>query len=498
VAHLPRNRAHGRCAWIGAGLMLFLLALTSGSLHADETPDACIMKLEGAISQALSKAIIRKIEEAEKNGVKTFILELNTPGGTIQDSTELGDFIFQREDIDVIAYIHPKAYSGGTMVALACKEIYIDAAVGMMGDVAPVAMGAEILGEKVQSPLRKTLLNYAAKRGYPDALVKAMVTKELEVFRVETADDPRPRFITGDQFDALPEEEKAKILKGKKELIVPAGQLLTMNAADALEYGFAKEAVGSTQALFDTLQIKRGKVQRLYLTGSERLLAFLDMFSPLLIIGGFVLIFLELNNPGFGLPGILGIGCFVVFFLIKWTLHYARLLELILFVAGLAFLMVEMFFIPGFGVVGAAGLALMFISLVLMFQEFGLPGTERETTVFLQNLLKVTVSLAGSAIGIAVLLHFIPSLPGLGRLVLRQDLAAAHAGEMLEFHTPGLAQMVGEVGISVTPLRPAGRAEFGDALLDVVTEGEFIETGSRVQIHQIRGNRIVVRPYREV
>ncbi|MCK4375239.1 MAG: NfeD family protein, partial [Candidatus Brocadiae bacterium] len=50
---------------------------------------------------------------------------------------------------------------------------------------------------------------------------------------------------------------------------------------------------------------------------------------------------------------------------------------------------------------------------------------------------------------------------------------------------------------ALTALRPAGRAEFGDRLLDVVTEGGFIEKGARVQIVEIRGSRVVVGPYRE-
>jgi membrane-bound serine protease (ClpP class) len=58
--------------------------------------------------------------------------------------------------------------------------------------------------------------------------------------------------------------------------------------------------------------------------------------------------------------------------------------------------------------------------------------------------------------------------------------------------------MVGEVGVAQTALRPAGRAEFGDRLMDVVTEGEFVDRGDKVRIREIHGNRIVVEPYREV
>jgi membrane-bound serine protease (ClpP class) len=54
--------------------------------------------------------------------------------------------------------------------------------------------------------------------------------------------------------------------------------------------------------------------------------------------------------------------------------------------------------------------------------------------------------------------------------------------------------MVGRVGVALTALRPAGRAEFGETLLDVVTEGGFVPKGERVKVLEVRGNRVVVAP----
>ena len=52
---------------------------------------------------------------------------------------------------------------------------------------------------------------------------------------------------------------------------------------------------------------------------------------------------------------------------------------------------------------------------------------------------------------------------------------------------------VGDLGIAHSPLRPAGKARFGESYLDVVTDGDFIERGSQLCITEIAGNRIVVR-----
>ncbi|MDP6380168.1 MAG: NfeD family protein, partial [Phycisphaerae bacterium] len=53
---------------------------------------------------------------------------------------------------------------------------------------------------------------------------------------------------------------------------------------------------------------------------------------------------------------------------------------------------------------------------------------------------------------------------------------------------------VGEEGTASSTLRPAGKAKFGERLIDVVTEGDFIDAGARVRIIEVHGNRIIVKP----
>jgi membrane-bound serine protease (ClpP class) len=52
---------------------------------------------------------------------------------------------------------------------------------------------------------------------------------------------------------------------------------------------------------------------------------------------------------------------------------------------------------------------------------------------------------------------------------------------------------VGDVGEVVSTLRPTGKAEFGDAIVDVVAEAEFLDKGTKIEIIEIHGNRVVVR-----
>ena len=55
------------------------------------------------------------------------------------------------------------------------------------------------------------------------------------------------------------------------------------------------------------------------------------------------------------------------------------------------------------------------------------------------------------------------------------------------------AALLGAVGTSATALRPAGMAQFGEAYIDVVSEGNYIPAGVRVQVVEIEGNRVVVK-----
>ena len=53
--------------------------------------------------------------------------------------------------------------------------------------------------------------------------------------------------------------------------------------------------------------------------------------------------------------------------------------------------------------------------------------------------------------------------------------------------------LVGQEGVALTPLRPAGTARIGERKVDVVSDGEVIDPGTRVRVIEVKGNRVVVR-----
>ena len=61
-------------------------------------------------------------------------------------------------------------------------------------------------------------------------------------------------------------------------------------------------------------------------------------------------------------------------------------------------------------------------------------------------------------------------------------------------HDSGRKALVGQTGSAVTMLRPAGVATIDGVKYDVVTQGGVIDFGSQVEVVEVTGNRVVVRP----
>ncbi len=54
--------------------------------------------------------------------------------------------------------------------------------------------------------------------------------------------------------------------------------------------------------------------------------------------------------------------------------------------------------------------------------------------------------------------------------------------------------LLGSHGTTMTQLTPSGKARFESRMVDVITECEMVERGRQVEVVQVRGNRVFVRP----
>jgi membrane-bound serine protease (ClpP class) len=433
--------------------------------------------------------IERAVRQAGAAGDTTIILELDTFGGRVDSALKIVETMTGITGPRTIAFVKNKAISAGALIALACNSLVMQPNT-TIGDCAPISFspeGAQMLGEKFQSPLRAKFRTLARRNGYPVALAEAMVSAHLEISEVKMAD--RTLYLNANELAALPPAERQEIISQK--VVVAKDELLTMDDVEARQLGFSQLTVSSIPDLLDQLAIKDYRLIRLAPSWSETLARFLSAIAPLLMVLGLAALYAEYKAPGFGLPGLVGLICLGLVLGNQYIVGLADYTELILLLLGLALLGLEVLVLPGFGVAGVAGFICIGLGMVLSFQDFVVPDPARpwQRDILLGNLTMVlgsfTVAFATGLVFLAYL------LPRLGKLVAGPHLATTLADSHADSHEVRQVK-VGETGTAATFLRPAGKARFGPRAIDVVSDGDFIAKGARVKILAIKGNRVIV------
>jgi len=219
------------------------------------------------------------------------------------------------------------------------------------------------------------------------------------------------------------------------------------------------------------------------------------LVQVLLIMIGIAGLILELKMPGTGFPGVIAAVCFVLFFWAHSFVGEFTMLAVFLFLLGLVLIGLEIFVFPGFGVTGISGIILVVASLVLVTLE-RMPETSQDWVNLGATVTTLGVSLVAAIVGACVLAWYLPHIPYASRLVLQPPGESEHDEDRDAFGgrpEEAAAALLGAIGVAATTLRPAGKARFGDDYLDVIAEGDYVNPGSRVQVIEIEGNRIVVK-----
>ena len=171
---------------------------------------------------------------------------------------------------------------------------------------------------------------------------------------------------------------------------------------------------------------------------------------------------------------------------------------------GLILIAVEIFVFPGAILPGAVGGALVFVALGLAMVDrvdlewkwTGLPGAESWAGLFRQSLIALAVGMVG-AFGVVIAgMRFLPETRLGSRLILQEAIdggAAIDNGSEGE-DSEAEKSLVGREGTASTDLVPSGKGRFGSDLLDVVSDGTFVERGTPLRILRHEGSRIVVEP----
>ncbi|MHC4180893.1 MAG: NfeD family protein, partial [Planctomycetota bacterium] len=417
-----------RSAPSGRALSLALLGAClccPGLLRAAEQPPekhsrGVVIRFEGPIGPKLQYYLDCKLKVAQKKGVDLVIVEIHSPGGYATVSLDIAIRLSNLDWAHTVAFIPEKALSGAAIVALGCDEIVMrpNASLGDAGVISPdEEFQFRYVPEKFFTPLLEGVRTLATAKGRPPALAEAMVDKDLEVFRVRDPQTGEETFLSEKDIksDKNPErwQKIQKVRESEKD------KFLLVSGTRAVELGLAEGNAPSRDELVRGYRLKDEPLVFEY-TGVDTAVYYLNSpwITGLLFVVGLVALYIEFSAPGIGIGGLTAGLCFAIFFWSRFLGGTADLLDVILFVAGVAFLLVELLLLPGFGVAGLSGMLLILASLVLANQTGVVPQSQTEWAQLTSMLLVILVSGLIFVVAAYLLSKHFGSLPLLNRLVL--------------------------------------------------------------------------------
>jgi membrane-bound serine protease (ClpP class) len=448
-----------------------------------------VVPVSGTVDPGMAAFIKRSLEALSDDSDPLLVFELDTFGGRVDSALQIVDTLLSAPEGKTVAYVKNKAISAGALIALACSRLVMRNNT-TIGDCAPITYSSEgpkVLGEKFQSPLRAKFRALAKRNGYPETLAESMVTAEMVVYAVEM--EGKTLYMDSQAFEDLSQEEKERILS--KKTIVAKGELLTMDDTEAFELGFSGMSVDNMDEMLRRMEIENYKVIRIEEIWSETLVRYIGVITPILLLIGLAALYMEISAPGFGAPGIIGITCLALVFLNQYLVGLADYTELLLLILGVILLGFELFVIPGFGIAGIAGLLFIAAGAILALQDFVIPDPSLpwQGEILLKNISHVLGTFFMAIIAALLVLRYI--MPKLSVVVegpyLNTTLKDSHADSI-----EAKKAIVGDIGVTMTFLRPSGKVKIKDEVFDGITQGEFMEKGISVKILEIKGNRIIV------
>ncbi len=429
---------------------ILALAFGSGSLSAQEQAGTVYrLDVHGTIENGLAPYLARGVREANASGASAIYLDLDTPGGRVDAAERIADAV-RASQIPVYAFVNPRAYSAGALIALATDGIYMRPG-AVLGAATPVDGQGTKMPEKYVSAMRAEFRALAEEQGLDPRIAEAMVDESLGV-----------------------------------PGLADRGQLVTLSTSEALRVGYAKAQVGSESELLTAVGLAGARVETVEINWAELVVRFLTnpVVSPLLLSLGVLALLAELKAGTHGVGLLVGFSSLGLFFGSSMVLGLAGMEEVILLALGVVAILVEVFLLPGFGVAGVLGALLVGAAVVLaMLGNFPTGGDVVQAMLVLGASVVITI-----AVAYAWLRH-LPNSRRFAGLVHRESVQAA------EGYVSALprGELVGRAGTAITDLRPAGVATVDGERIDVVTEGEYIALGSPIEIIRAEGYRHVVR-----
>ena len=452
-------------------LFLIVINSISSSLNA-ETKIIYKIDIKKEIGSATWLYTQKGFEEAHEKNADIILIHMNTYGGEVLYADSIRTKILN-EQLPVYVFIDNNAASAGALISIACDKIFMRPG-GSFGAATVVNQTGEQMPDKYQSYMRATMRATAEAHGQ-DTIINGNDT----IYKWKR--DPMIAEAMVDERTVVPN-------------LIDSGKTLTFTPQEAQKYNYCDVIVSSIDELVtDKLNIESYDLVVFKPTPIDEIRGFLmstiiQGILIMLIIGG---IYFELQTPGIGFPSIVAIAAALLYFAPLYIEGLAANWEILLFIIGLILVALEIFVIPGFGIVGILGIIFVIGGLTLSLLEnvdfdFG-PVQEGKIG---KALLTVT---AGISFGFALVIYLssLIGAKGLFRgIALNTNLEkdAGYIGVSMEQKA-----LVGMEGKASTDLRPSGKVFIDGEVYDAVAEIGFIPKNTVVKVVKYEMGQLYVQ-----
>lgn len=434
-------------------LMLSVIPLTGvliGSVSAADSPSGgsvYVIPVQQTVQSGLASFLDRALQEAEEAKASLVVLEIDTPGGRLDTAEQIGERI-RSSTVPTVAFVTGKAASAGAYLALNAGDIAM-----APGSAIGAAMIVDQYGNAIENPKlvsfwSSQMKSAAELNGRNPAIAIGMVDPNKVVEMKELGDT----------------KEK--------------GQILSLSAEEALKVGYTDTIAKTVDEVIAWKGLSDRPVVDLNPSFAEKLSEFLTSpgITILLLIIGIAGVAIEMLVPGFGLPGIIGLVGFGLYFFGQSIAGFAGMEAIVLFVIGIGLLVAEIF-IPSFGILGILGIAALI---------FGISMGAYDSGTAIQSF---GIAVAIAAVIVAVFAYIFRKRGIWNRFILSEQLTTEKG------YVPQISRerWVGREGVTLSLLRPSGLAEVDGQRLDVISSGEYIEKGTPIRVVSVDGTRILVK-----
>ena len=446
-------------------------------MAAKERPEVYLFPIREAIMPAMARLTEHCITDAVARGSDYIVIDLNTYGGLVDAADKIRTLILEAP-IPVYAYINNQAASAGALIAIAADAIYMRSGASI-GAATVVNQSGEEVPDKFQSFMRGMMRATAETHGKVPEVINGRDTV-WRWFR-----DPLIAEAMVDPTIAVPG-------------LIDSTKVLTLTTEEAIHWYFCEGKVASVEEALELAGVQDYDLYEYKPSGLDRLMGFLT--NPafqgiliMLIIGG---IYFELQTPGVGFPLIAAITAALLYFAPLYVEGLLSHWEVILFLIGIALILVEIFATPGFGVLGIAGITAMITGLVFAAIDTDIlkhiPSGEIPVTYIIQPFATVIISVTtGFILSFWLGRRFLT-----GHSMLRERVVLTSSMEVDEGWVSRERErgLVGAHGVVTTVLRPTGKIRIDNLYYEAAaSEGFFIEKEEEVVVVRDEGGVLYVK-----